>query len=327
MVTSSTRQLNRKVSRIGSRSPVGNLIPVPEAPFEQIVLIVNSRSRSGSAMYQAVLDECTERGVKLDRSVGCRSIDELKATLAEYADTNTLCLVGGGDGTLNLAANCLAHKTATLGVVPLGTGNSLARDLGIPAKIPEAIQIALEGKTEAIDLGQIGEQFFVNVATVGLTTDIAAELTVPMKRRFGKLVYGIAVSRALKKLTPFRLKLTLDGQPPKELEAIQLVIGNGRYHAGPFLLSFTSAITSGRLTVYAVEPAAKKEFLKMLPLLPVGLHGALKHVHSFEARAGTIETDPAEKVIIDGELGGTTPITFSIAPGALRVRVPDKFKG
>ena len=184
----------------------------------------------------------------------------------------------------------------------------------------------VSGRAEEVDLGVCDGKYFVNVVTIGLTTTVAKTLTVPLKRRFGRFVYGIALFKALRQTKPFLARIETE-HGVTEINTIELVIGNGRYHAGPLPLSPTAAITSGRLRLYAVEAGSTAGLIKYALLLPTGLQGILKTVHSEGTVGGTVTATPPQSVVIDGEVSHKTPITFSVEPLARKVMVPTSFKG
>jgi hypothetical protein len=171
-----------------------------------------------------------------------------------------------------------------------------------------------------VDIATIDNDYFVNVATVGLTTKIAQALTNDAKRKYGRLVYLFAMARALGQTAPFRARLTLDGQD-HEFETLQIVVGNGRYHAGPFRLSPDAGIRDGRLTMYALQTASKSAFIKLAVRLASGTQRDLGEVFGAEFTEGRLETTPAKRVTVDGEVGLRTPITFSCRPASVRVVV------
>lgn len=294
--------------------------------FSKVALLVNSRSRTGNTAFEEAKKLLEERGVNLDVAKSYKKVEELVKDLKNYTEHGSLAIVGGGDGTINAAVNELALTKGTLGVLPLGTGNAFARDLGISSEPSEAIETILEGQTEQVDLGEINGKYFVNVATMGLTADIARMLSVPLKRRFGRFVYAIALQRAVKNIEPFQLKLESPAGNV-DIQAVQVVIGNGRHHAGPFLISPTAALSSGNLVVYVLEAGAKKELIKYALLLPIGLHGMLKSVRMLEVKSGSVSTEPPRTIIVDGEQHGETPAQFKVHHLALNVRTPQNFKG
>jgi diacylglycerol kinase (ATP) len=301
---------------------------VPDTSLKQreAVLLVNTRSLKGAEWLDQAQEKLSEQGVKLAFASGYSKATDLFARAKEEADGDNLVIVGGGDGTMCAVANILAKSKATMGVLPLGTGNAFARDLGIPTDLDKAVAVLTSGMATEVDLGLCDGKYFLNVVTIGLTATVAKTLTVPLKRRFGRFVYAIAVSKALKEMEPFLATIETDNGTT-EINAVQVVIGNGRFHGGPLPLSPTAAITSGSLRLYAVEAAGKAAFVKYALLLPTGLQGVLKTVHSESTKAGRIKTRPNQSVVVDGELSAKTPIEFAIEPLGLRVMVPTSFKG
>jgi YegS/Rv2252/BmrU family lipid kinase len=215
---------------------------------------------------------------------------------------------------------------SVMGVLPLGTGNAFARDLGIPSDVEGACRVLLEGIPRQIDLGIACDRHFVNVATVGLTTLIAEELRDEQKRRFGRFVYALAAIRALARLRPFHAVLrTPDGV--EEFETMQIVFGSGRFHAGPFPVTPDAEITDRFLHGYALKTTSKGALLKMAIRLWGARHVQLPEVESFRLKRATLETTPRERVVIDGEIVGHTPTELSIDPAAIRVMAAKDFPG
>lgn len=307
-------------------------IPSPlDAPSEAargpVRLLVNTKSRRGQEWFESVQERLDTLGVEVDRAQSFEDMGELiKDVKNGIRDGVPVIACGGGDGTFSAVARLFAGQETILGVLPLGTGNAFARDLGIEADVDKATAIIAAGRTAHVDAGFIGDDYFVNVATLGLTTRIARNLTVENKRKFGRFVYALALWNAMRDVKPFRVKLTTENGE-REFETLQTVIGVGRYHAGPLPLSPDASITDGRLSIYALRAAEKTALLKMALKLPTGTQGDLDEVHSEECRTGRIETFPPVSITVDGEVCARTPADFRIAPRALRVLVPDSFTG
>jgi diacylglycerol kinase (ATP) len=246
-----------------------------------------------------------------------------KAAIEEGVRT---VIVGGGDGTLSLVARHFVTGSSALGLLPLGTGNAFARDLGIPADVDTACKVILRGRSAWVDLGHANDDYFVNVATVGLTTRIARELTDEAKKRFGRAVYLYAMSRALARVRPFTARITTP-EGHWEFDTLQVVIGNGRYHAGPFPIAPDASITEGKLSIYGLATTSRASFLKLAWHLRTGKHVELPEVHWISTAEGSLETVPVRNVTVDGQIVFKTPLQFSVAPKALEVYVPDSFKG
>lgn len=235
-----------------------------------------------------------------------------------------LVIIGGGDGTMSGAVAVLRKTGITMGVLPMGTGNAFARDLGIPSDVDGACRVLTEGVAREVDLGVAGGKHFVNVATVGLSTRIAEELTDEAKKRFGRFVYAIAIMRALPTLRPFRATLSKpDGT--ETFETSQIVFGSGRLHAGPFPLTPDAEITDHVLNGYAVKSTSKGALLKYALGLLIGRHVDLPEVQQFAVIEATLSTVPRQRVVVDGEVGQRTPLDLRIDPAAVRVMVSPEF--
>jgi diacylglycerol kinase (ATP) len=286
---------------------------------------VNTKSRRGKEWFRDAKELLSSSGLSVTEAISFTLPKDLQAAVKKAVKAEVpLIIVGGGDGTMGMVAKLVAGSQSVLGVLPLGTGNAFARDLGIKADLEQACEVLSAGKVQAVDLGTINGEYFVNVATVGLTTGIAAQLTVETKRRFGRLAYGFAVCRAFLHLKPFLVTIkTKKGE--ESFQTLQLVIGSGHYHAGPFPLSPTSSIVDGKLDLYAVASCSRWTLLKYAFFLPGGQFTHMDEVTAEATTGGRIEATPVKKVTVDGEIKLRTPFDFGIAPGALRVMVPQDF--
>jgi YegS/Rv2252/BmrU family lipid kinase len=292
-----------------------------ESPPNRAVLLVNDKSRRGKEWFDRAEVGLRAAGVELVTARKFRTISEL----IRIADSSIksgvpMVVAGGGDGTFSAIIHLFVDKPTVLGVLPLGTGNAFARDLQIPFNVDGAVKILTGGQVLPVDIATIEDDYFVNVATVGLTTKIADALTNDAKRKYGRMVYLFALARALGQASAFRARLTLDGAE-HEFETLQIVIGNGRYHAGPFRLSPEAGIRDRRLTMYALQTTSKSAFIKLAVRMASGTQRNLGEVFGAEFREGRLETSPIKRVTIDGEVGLRTPIHFSCRPAAVRVVV------
>ena len=296
-------------------------------PSKQAVLICNSKSRRGREWYPAVRDKLIQEGFDLTFSEDVRQPSRIKSLVAKAVQSKVpLVIVGGGDGTFGGCAAEFKGSESVLGVLPLGTGNAFARDLGIPADVEGACKVLVEGRPQPVDLGMTCGRHFVNVATVGLSTLIAEELQDAQKKRFGRFVYAFAVARAVAKIQPFKAVLRKpDGE--ERFETMQIVFGSGRFHAGPFPLTPDAEITDHYLNGYALRTTTKGALLKYALSLWGARHVRLPEVESFTLKKATLETDPQERIVIDGEIGKHTPIDVEIDPAAIRVMVGADFPG
>ncbi len=290
---------------------------VPES--RRALLVVNTSARRGREWLVHAREALRGHGFELTRTVPTRSPESMLAALREaIAQGVPLAVVGGGDGTLSKAAETLAGTGCTLGVLPLGTGNALARDLGIPTDVQEACKIIHEGYVQDIDLGTLNGSVFVNLVTVGLSARAAQLLDADTKRKSALWAYAVALARAVAVVRPFEAKLELDGER-HEFKTMQVAIGSGRFHAGPFPIAEEASITDGLLRVYVLDSLSKADFARYAWALARGKLEESPRIQTFAARSGTLATRPLRGVNVDGDVRLRTPIELGIRPGALRV--------
>ena len=296
-----------------------------QAEQKRAVVIVNTRSRRGQEWYPDVIATLPKHGIVIEKAMPFKDSKRMVQAVKDAIKAETpLIIVGGGDGTLGSMARHFIGSKSVMGVLPLGTGNQFARDLCIDANVETACEVIGSGKVTGVDVGFAGSDHFLTVATAGLTTLIAQELTNDAKRKLGRFVYVFALVRAIRRLRPFHAKLVTP-QHTLEFDTIQVVIGNGRFHAGPFPLAPDAAITNGSLVVYALASRSRWELVRFALHLPGGHHVDLVEVPTFHTTGGTLTTSPIQKVTVDGEIAEKTPLTFGIRPRALQVMVPKDF--
>jgi len=313
----------RRGGRLARLSESSNVEGVPRSG----VLLVNAKSRNGLEWFPQVRNRLIAGGIDLQDARRFRGAKELVKAVHDYISQGSpLVIVGGGDGTFGAVAHMFARRQTVLGVLPLGTGNAFARDLHITDTLDASCEAILNGKIASVDMGLIGDRVFVNLATVGLSTKIAMGLNDRAKRKLGKSVYMASVCKALATVEPFHVKLELPGQT-EEFESLQVVIGNGRFHAGPFQISPDASLTAGWLSIYALASPHKTAFFKLALHMVMGGKLDLEQVKVFRAQSGTLTTIGPKWVTVDGEIAMTTPVQFGMVPAALRVAVPTSFEG
>jgi YegS/Rv2252/BmrU family lipid kinase len=295
--------------------------------MQTAALIVNGKSRRGRDWFRLADAELRELGLNLVESHLVRRPEALSARVSGAIGKGIpLVCVGGGDGTLSAVAGEFVGRESILGIIPAGTGNAFARDLGIPTNIRDSAKLVVEGIPEPVDLGQVDGRCFVNLATVGLSTLIAENLDAGAKRRFGRVAYLGALFKAVSKGKRFDAKIQL---PDEELafRSIQIVIGNGRYHAGPFPVTPEAGIQTGKLAGYSVNSSRKGVLIRYALRLWLGRHVDMDEVVPFSAPDITVATTPIRRITVDGETKLQTPGRFRSLPGAIRVMVAPRETG
>lgn len=295
---------------------------------DDIAVIIN-----GSAGCGHDDDKLAEIEAQL-RAAGCpaeavlASADEMDGAVerAVQGGARTI-VVGGGDGTLSLAAARLADSDITLGILPMGTLNHFAKDLDIPLDLPAAVRTVLHGHVAKVDLGEVNGHVFINNSSVGIYPDIV-RLRERQQQRFGTgkwLAFAAAIWIVLRRGTRLTLRIAgADRELPRRTPFV--FVGNNEYrHAG---LDFGSreSLQGGELGVYTTR---KQGFLGLLGITLKGLAGRLKEGADYDtlrAREVVIETRRHRlRVANDGEVHWmTSPLRYRSRVGALQVRVPHR---
>jgi diacylglycerol kinase (ATP) len=282
------------------------------------LLIVNPNSRSGDAALDEATGRLAEGGIDIvatyrDGAAG------VGAELTRYRPD--LVVVGGGDGTLNACATPLIEADLPLGILPLGTGNDLARTLGLPSTLAEAAAVIAEGHLMRIDVGNVNGLPFLNVASIGMSAQLAEELTGDVKRRFGALGYALAGLRTLMRARPFRARIKSPSRSV-DVRTLQIAVGNGRHYGAGMTVASTARIDDQLLDLYSIETARIWRLALMFRALRTGRHIEWPDVRAERAARFEVSTKRRMPVNVDGELLTETPAQFSIRPGALAVHVP-----
>jgi diacylglycerol kinase (ATP) len=301
------------------------------------VLLVNVHARVAAELYERAREELVRAGIELHHAEAVEDPGTFEARVrAAVADGAARVVVGGGDGTLSCAASVLAGGRVALGVLPLGTANDFARTLRIPrADVRAAARAVAVGAERPVDVGRIGDRVFLNAASVGFSSGLTRRLDGGLKRAAGPLAYPAAGAAEATTVRPFRARLVLDGAA-REVDALQIVVGNGRFHGGGRLVAPGARADDRRLDAYVLaaatgareDPGAAARVREVVRLgrfallLARGRH--LEHPDLEHRRVSSvrIETEPRLEIDVDGELSGETPAELSIWPGALRVIAP-----
>jgi diacylglycerol kinase (ATP) len=290
-------------------------------------LIVNTRSRSGERAFFRALDRLQELGVTLGPTYAVRDPVRLPETVRDILDDGLeyrVLILGGGDGSVSSVVDFLAHRDVTLGLLPLGTANDFARTLEIPVDIEQACQTIAHGKVVDVDLGLARDNYYVNVASTGLSVKVTQALS-PRLKKIGALAYPMAAIRAFFEHEPFSARLTFpdgDREPVEYGRLLHLAVGNGRFYGGGIVVAPEASIDDRRLDVLAIELGRPRTLLGVARYIKSGDFIQLEGVHHHRTERVRLETEPELPINIDGEVVTSTPQDFAVDHNALKVIVP-----
>jgi len=246
-----------------------------------------------------------------------------------------LVIAVGGDGTISeVAAGLLdAGGAAVLAIIPRGTGGDFCRLLEIPHDPGAAARRAAAGTVRQVDAGRVtfrndaGQEqtrWFVNVASFGFSSNVAARANRSSKRFGAKPAFWGAIVRTMASYQAAEVFVSLDGGPRKRMSVLLGAIGNGRFFGGGMKVCPAASLDDGLLDLVVLgDVSVLGFFTKILPRAGSGTHVTLPEVTS--ARARTVEVWPADAAAViplevDGETPGHLPARFEVVPGALRLR-------
>jgi YegS/Rv2252/BmrU family lipid kinase len=290
-----------------------------------VCLIVNPSAGGGKARRVAPDVERTLRGQGLEvRRVDTRDLDHARELAEQGARAGETVVVLSGDGLIGVVADVLRDfPGAVLGVLPGGRGNDLARVLGIPKDPIAACGVIARGVPRAMDLGEVGGQAFVGIASVGFDS-VANRIANEAPAWLGNLVYAYGALRALASWRPARFEIELD-PPGEHLSFTAYTVGacNSKTYGGGMQAAPDAMLDDGLLEVVVLETVSKREFLtKLLPRVFKGTHVELPSVHVFRAAAVEIAADRPFTMYADGDPIGELPVRVSAVGGAISVLVP-----
>jgi diacylglycerol kinase (ATP) len=229
-------------------------------------------------------------------------------------------VAAGGDGTINEVVNGLAGTDATLGLLPIGTMNVFATELGLPVHdLQLCWDVIKADNTRAVDLPKANQKFFVQLAGVGLDAQVVKETSAQLKRNFGPLSYLMSAAQIAARQPP-RLFIQSDDAPIKEGSFV--LIGNGRLYGGPFPFFKQAVIDDGKLDVIVFKSLGYLEIIKYLQDVVFSSEIRVPEIEYFQTQRLRVESDQSVPVELDGEVVGNCPVEFSLDQRSLRVLVP-----
>jgi YegS/Rv2252/BmrU family lipid kinase len=281
------------------------------------------RHRAGEvSRFAAAL---SERGLHVAPCATAAGGDATRLARRAVEQGAAMLIVGGGDGTINEAAQALVGSETALAVWPCGTANVLAKDLGLPRRTAELADLIATGPTRTISVGRAckpetdWQRYFLLMAGIGLDAAIVQGVDLELKRRFGIGAYWAASLDYLVRwpLTPF--SLAVNGQ---RYEATFAAIANAPSYGGGFRLAPRARLEEDKLDVCLFNSRRRLDYLNYALLGLTGRHTRNVKVVYQETQEVLANSNPEALVQLDGDLAGSLPMRFESVPHALRVVAP-----
>jgi len=232
-----------------------------------------------------------------------------------------LVLACGGDGTVTACAEGVAGSGVPLGIMPLGTGNLLARNLGLPLDPGEALVTAITGTDRRLDAGSANGHTFVVMAGLGFDAKMLGESSEPLKKRLGWAAYVLSAMRHLRD-RPVRVSLVADGGAPLRLRASAVIVGNVGWLQGGIRLLPDALPDDGTLDAVALTARGWAGWLRLAARVLLRRESPGR-MTLMQFQRLTITTDREQPWELDGEvMGETMRLMITTLPGRLVLRVP-----
>lgn len=286
--------------------------------MNKTIVILNPAARSDKALRFA--ERIRRLAPKAVLRLTSEPGDACRLAREAVAEGYETIVAAGGDGTINGVVNGVAGSTARMGILPLGTVNVLAKEVGIPeGNLAAAWEIIVKGETLALDLPLANDQYFIQLAGVGLDAEVVRRTSHESKKNFGPLSYILTLVQ-LAAARPPKVVLESEGWPPRE--GCFALIGNGRLYGGPFPIFKRASLYDGLLDVVLFKNQSHWDVIRYFQAIAFGTHSELPDVEYFQTSTLRVSGNGDVPVELDGELAGSLPCEFRISPSKLNVLAP-----
>jgi diacylglycerol kinase (ATP) len=297
----------------------------------RVVVVANPTAGRGRAGKLIGKLDAILRELRVEhRVLVTESPQDMESTCRRVAEAGAgIVAVIGGDGTVSCGANGVIGTRSALAVLPAGTGNDFAKTIGV-GRFEAAARLLANPRIQTIDAVQVrtgeGARWFVNVAGAGFDSEVNETANAMTLNLGGTGTYVAALIKTLRRFTPARYDLTIDGTATS-LDAMLVVVGNAISYGGGMKVLPAACIDDARLDLCIVEALSKGAFLRAFPKVYTGTHGSHPKVRMTQASVVEVDANRGIEVYADGERVGSLPASFHVRPAALDVVVGPNAKG
>jgi len=288
-----------------------------------IVLIANPTARRASEKkIERAADLFRSSGHTVDVFLTGKRGDAEEIARKASGDGASLIVAAGGDGTINEVVNGIAYTDTPLAILPMGTTNVLAKELGIPEDIEGAVSAATRGKAKTVSLGKIlcGSppspvmRYFCLMAGIGFDGDAVYHFNASVKRHSGKVAYILAGLKTLLDYSPEPLIFSFDRETCRGYSAI---IGKASKYGGNFRITPRANLLNPELYIYVMQGKRRSDILRYVLGVLTGRHLGFRDV--IYRKAVSVKVEGTAHIQMDGDYLGKSPATVTVAPDALKL--------
>ena len=286
--------------------------------MKKVLVILNPAAKSDSARdLKGKIEALSPRIIVRMTSAAGDARSLARIALEEGFST---IVAAGGDGTVNEVANGVAGSDARFGILPVGTMNVFASELGIPQNnLPAAWKVIADGCLRELDLPMANASHFVQLAGIGLDAEVVRLTTPESKKSLGPVSYLLTLALAAAARPP---TVVLDPVDSHRREGSFVLIGNGRLYGGPFVLFKDARPDDGLLDVLVFKNQSHWDVVRYFQAIAFGNHPDLPDVESFQTKSMNVHSSVSVPVELDGELADVLPCMFGFSPKKFFVIAP-----
>ena len=287
---------------------------------KELMLIVHGQRADNDALRHLV-SWVRGKGHAVDPRVTWETGDGIRFAREGAARGVDAVVAVGGDGTINEVLNGLDGSDVPLGIIPVGTANDFARQVGIPDDPDHAMDVVLRRAARTIDTAELNGRRFLNVSSGGVGAEATAETPTEAKEQLGPLAYAITGVRKLADLQPRRAHIT-GPDVDFECEFLLFAVGNARTTGGGTRITPRALVTDGLIDLCIVEAMPRADFAKLLMRIKKGEHLDESRVRYLQLPSVTIAAEGPVTVNVDGESSEATTLSYRVRPKDLWIHVP-----
>lgn len=293
----------------------------------RILLIINPTAgqewkRMGVDPVQVISEYFRSTDHQLDVRETTGQGDATVAAGQAVKDGYDMVIAAGGDGTVNEVVNGLVNTQVIFSLIPLGTENVLAKEMGIPFNIHRACEFIDQAKVRRVDVGKVKDRYFLSFAGIGLDAHAASEVPSKLKETLGSLAFfitGLRTAWKYRKAAP-RARITIDGKS-ENIAFWLIMVGNISSFGWKVKVTPKASMTDGLLDVCIFPKKSYLGVIRQVMSAFVGVHLMLPEIKYYKARKIEIRTKPKVLVETDGEVVGWTPCSISVAKSSLSIKI------